>query len=52
MCRGREAPRMEDVEAARTLNVYVDLLDIQGENLWRVRSYHQAAQIITGLSSQ
>jgi len=41
---------MENVEIARTLNAYADLLDIQGENPFRVRSYRKAAQIIAGLS--
>ena len=50
MCGGKEAPRMENVAIARTLNAYADLLDIQGENPWRVRSYRKAAQIIAGLS--
>ncbi len=34
---------MENVEIARTLNAYADLLDTQGENPCRVRSYRKAA---------
>jgi DNA polymerase (family 10) len=41
---------MENVEVARVLNDYADLLDIQGENPFRVRSYRTAAQTIAGLS--
>jgi DNA polymerase (family X) len=41
---------MENVEIARVLNEYADLLDIQGENLFRVRSYRNAAQTVAGLS--
>ena len=41
---------MENVEIARMLNEYADLLDIQGENPFRVRSYRNAAQTVTGLS--
>jgi DNA polymerase (family X) len=41
---------MENVEIARMLNEYADLLDIQGENPFRVRSYRNAAQTVAGLS--
>jgi DNA polymerase (family X) len=41
---------MENVEIARVLNEYADLLDIQDENPFRVRSYRKAAQTIDGLS--
>jgi DNA polymerase (family 10) len=41
---------MENVEVARVLNDYADLLDIQGENPFRVRSYRTAAQTIASLS--
>jgi len=41
---------MENVEIARGLNEYADLLDIQGENPFRVRSYRNAAQTVAGLS--
>jgi DNA polymerase (family X) len=41
---------MENVEIARILSEYADLLDIEGENPFRVRSYRRAAQTITGLS--
>ena len=41
---------MENVEIARVLNEYADLLDIQGENPFRVRSYRHAAQTVAGLS--
>ena len=41
---------MENVEIARILNEYADLLDIQGENPFRVRAYRNAAQTIAGLS--
>jgi DNA polymerase (family X) len=41
---------MENVEIARVLNEYADVLDIQGENPFRVRSYRNAAQTIEGLS--
>ena len=41
---------MENVEIARVLNEYADLLEIQGENTFRIRSYRQAARTIEGLS--
>ena len=41
---------MENVEIARVLNEYADLLDIQNESPFRVRSYRQAARTIEGLS--
>ena len=41
---------MENVEIARVLNEYADLLDIQGESPFRVRAYRNAAQTVTGLS--
>lgn len=41
---------MENIEVARILNEYADLLDIHGENRFRVRSYRKVAQSIEGLS--
>jgi DNA polymerase (family 10) len=41
---------MENVEIARVLEEYADLLDIRGENPFRVRSYRKAAQTVAGLS--
>jgi DNA polymerase (family X) len=41
---------MENVEIARVLNEYADLLDIQGESPFRVRAYRNAAQTVAGLS--
>lgn len=41
---------MENVEIARVLNEYADLLDIKGGNAFRVRSYRKAAQAVEGLS--
>jgi len=41
---------MENVEIARILNDYADLLDIQGDNPFRVRSYRKAAQSLENLS--
>jgi DNA polymerase (family X) len=41
---------MENVEIARVLNEYADLLDIQLESPFRVRSYRNAAQTVAGLS--
>jgi DNA polymerase (family 10) len=41
---------MENVEIARVLNEYADLLDIQRESPFRVRSYRNAAQTVAGLS--
>jgi DNA polymerase (family X) len=41
---------MENVEVARVLNDYADLLEIQDENPFRVRSYRKAAQTVEGLS--
>jgi len=46
----KEGTAMENVEIARVLNEYTDLLDIQGENPFRVRSYCNAAQTVAGLS--
>ncbi len=37
---------MENIEIARILNDYADLLEIKGENPFRTRSYRRAAQII------
>ena len=37
---------MENVEVAKILNDYADLLDIKGENPFRVRSYRKVAQSI------
>ena len=41
---------MENIEIGRILKAYADLLDIQGDNPFRVRSYRQAAQTLEGLS--
>jgi DNA polymerase (family 10) len=41
---------MENVEIAKVLNEYADLLDIQGENRFRIGSYRRAAQTIQSLS--
>jgi DNA polymerase (family 10) len=41
---------MENVEIARVLDEYADLLDIQGESPFRVRAYRKAAQTLEGLS--
>jgi DNA polymerase (family 10) len=48
--QGKEGEAMENIEIARVLNEYADLLDIQDENPFRVRSYRKAAQTIEGLS--
>jgi DNA polymerase (family 10) len=48
--QGKEGEAMENVEIARVLNEYADLLDIQDENPFRIRSYRNAAQTIEGLS--
>ena len=42
---------MENVEIARTLNAYADLLDTQGENPFRTRAYHNAARAIEQLET-
>ncbi|MCI0622550.1 MAG: DNA polymerase/3'-5' exonuclease PolX [Acidobacteria bacterium] len=41
---------MENVEIARAFNEYADLLEIQGQNPFRVRSYRKAAMTVEGLS--
>jgi DNA polymerase (family 10) len=41
---------MENAEIARILNEYADLLEIRGDNPFRVRSYRRAAQTVSGLS--
>jgi len=41
---------MENVEIARILEEYADLLEIRDENPFRVRSYRKAAQTVAGLS--
>jgi DNA polymerase (family 10) len=41
---------MENIEIGRILNAYADLLDIQRDNPFRVRSYRNAAQTLEGLS--
>src|SRR5947209_6723279 len=54
--RGNDAPstkemyKMENVEIARILEEYADLLDIRDDNPFRVRSYRKAAQTVAGLS--
>ncbi|MBF8254226.1 MAG: Helix-hairpin-helix domain, partial [Deltaproteobacteria bacterium] len=42
---------MENIEIARLLNEYADLLELKIENRFRIRSYRKAAQIIQGLST-
>src|SRR5919198_4004978 len=46
----KEDDRMENVEIARILNEYADLLEIHEDNPFRVRSYRKAAQTVAGLS--
>jgi DNA polymerase (family 10) len=41
---------MENVEIARILGEYADLLEIRDANPFRVRSYRKAAQTVAGLS--
>ncbi len=41
---------MENVEIARVLNEYANLLDIQGDSPFRVRAYRNAAQTVASLS--
>lgn len=41
---------MENIEIARTLTLYADLLEIQGEDLFRVLAYRNAARTIESLS--
>ena len=41
---------MENVEIARRLEEYADLLESRDENPFRVRSYRKAAQTVAGLS--
>jgi DNA polymerase (family X) len=41
---------MENVEIARLLNKYADLLEIQGEDLFRVLAYRNAARTVESLS--
>jgi DNA polymerase (family 10) len=41
---------MENVEIARLLEEYADLLEIRDDNPFRVRSYRKAAQTVAGLS--
>src|SRR5687768_7333953 len=45
-----ERKAMENIEVGRILNAYADLLDIESENPFRVRSYRHAAQTVEGLS--
>ncbi|MFQ5586115.1 MAG: DNA polymerase/3'-5' exonuclease PolX [Thermodesulfobacteriota bacterium] len=40
---------MENIDIARTFHDIADLLEIKGENPFRVRSYRNAAQVIEGL---
>ena len=42
----KEDAAMENVEIARVLNEYADLLDIQGDGPFRVRAYRNAAQTV------
>jgi DNA polymerase (family 10) len=41
---------MENIEIARVLNEFADLLELKVENRFRIRSYRRAAQMIEGLS--
>ena len=41
---------MENIEIARILTQYADLLEIQGEDLFRVLAYRNAARTIESLS--
>lgn len=41
---------MENVEIARILEEYADLLEISDDNPFHVRSYRKAAQTVAGLS--
>jgi DNA polymerase/3'-5' exonuclease PolX len=41
---------MENVEIARVLNEYADLLELKIKNRFRIGSYRRAAQSIQGLS--
>ena len=41
---------MENIEIARVLNEFADLLELKAENRFRIRSYRKAAQMIQGLS--
>jgi DNA polymerase (family 10) len=41
---------MENLEIARLLEEYADLLDLQGDNPFRVRAYRHAAQTVASLS--
>ena len=41
---------MENVEIARLLNKYADLLEIEGEDLFRVLAYRNAARTVESLS--
>ncbi|MBI5233334.1 MAG: DNA polymerase/3'-5' exonuclease PolX [Deltaproteobacteria bacterium] len=40
---------MENIEIARVFHEVADLLEIKGENLFRIRSYRNAALVIEGL---
>jgi len=42
---------MENIEIARVLNEYADLLELKVENRFRIRSYRKAAQMVQGLST-
>jgi DNA polymerase/3'-5' exonuclease PolX len=46
----KEGAAMENVEIARVLNEYADLLAIQGDGPFRVRAYRNAAQTVASLS--
>jgi len=43
---------MENIEIARILNDYADLLEIKGGNPFRIRSYRRAAQMIQSYSQR
>jgi DNA polymerase (family 10) len=41
---------MENIEIARVLNEFADLLELKVENRFRIRSYRKTAQMLQGLS--
>jgi len=49
--RGGEMP-IHNTEIASVFNQIADLLEIKGENIFRIRAYRNAAQVIKGLSDE
>ncbi len=47
---GEETMPIHNIEIAELLNQYADLMEIQGENAYRIRAYRNAAQTVAGLS--